>query len=263
MSCTAAREQTISTGAGNDLLAGGLDSDTYVVDSHGDIVYELVDEGIDTVIATVTHTLSENVENGTIAAGATNGLTLTGNELDNILTNASDWGQELSGGLGADKLYGGLSDDVLHGGEDSDVDMLAGGAGSDTYLAFDGDIIYDSDNRGWVSLGGQRISDGTWYKTATDGAQLYKSRDGTIEFAYYAEEKKLSVSSSNGTLTILNYRPVAPVLQRVGPPSLGLGITLSLGPDTPDTVRQELESAMASAEVVRPVRHDYTKSPPG
>ncbi|MDE2400198.1 MAG: hypothetical protein KGL90_00845 [Burkholderiales bacterium] len=249
-------DDLLDGGSGADYMYGGEGGDTYIVDNVDDKVYENAGEGNDLVITTTFHTLSANVENGTISKDAATSISLRGNELSNILTNSSDWGQSLYGEAGADKLYGGIEGDELDGGNDNDADTLAGGAGIDTYEAYNNDVIYDSDSRGSVRLDGRLITEGTWYKTAADGAQLYKSRDGAIEFAYYAAEHKLLMTSSSGTITITGYRPVPPALQRLSGGSLGLGITLSLGPDTPEPVRDELGAAMAAAQTARVVRRD-------
>jgi Ca2+-binding RTX toxin-like protein len=104
---------------GADTLIGGNGDDTYFVDNSGDIVTELLNEGIDTVISTVDHTLAANVENLVLAVGAVNG---TGNELDNVITGNSV-NNILSGLAGNDILDG-------RGG----ADTLVGGLGDDTYI---------------------------------------------------------------------------------------------------------------------------------
>ena len=58
-------------GSGNDLLDGGLSADLmdggsgddhYIIDDAGDSVVELADAGLDTVTASISHELAENVE---------------------------------------------------------------------------------------------------------------------------------------------------------------------------------------------------------
>ena len=104
-----AGDNLLDGGAGTDTLAGGAGNDTYIVDHSGDTVTEGVTDGVDTVLAGVTYTLSANVENlGLTGTGAINAI---GNELDNQLTgNTGD--NVLDGGIGADTMAGGSGDDT-------------------------------------------------------------------------------------------------------------------------------------------------------
>ncbi|MBO2892994.1 peroxidase family protein [Pseudomonas asiatica] len=160
---------TITGGAGNDLLdggagidrlVGGLGNDTYVVDNAGDVVVEATAAGTDTVRATAaSYTLGANVENLTyIGAG---NFTGTGNGLANIITGAAgndtlngDGGNDqLLGGLGTDTLNGGAGDDTLDGGAGNDSlfgdtgnDNLQGGAGDDNLDGGNGvDVLQGGD----------------------------------------------------------------------------------------------------------------------
>ena len=97
--------------AGNDTLIGRLGDDTYYVDSAGDTVVELVEQGTDTVRATVSYALGQNVENliligtaNTSATGNGGSNTLTGNSGNNIL----------DGGVGADAMAGGNGNDIYY-----------------------------------------------------------------------------------------------------------------------------------------------------
>ena len=110
--------------AGADIMAGGDGNDVYVVDNVNDQVIETASPtgGIDTVKASVSYVLSDNVEN-LILTGAV-GLTGTGNALSNSMT----------GGDGGDSLYGGLGNDRLDGGAVVSADHLFGGAGNDIYV---------------------------------------------------------------------------------------------------------------------------------
>ncbi len=128
---------TVST-PGNDYLAGtaGADSlaglqghDEYIVNHSGDVIVEGLFEGIDTVYASVSHSLSENVETLTLTGAAA--IDGSGNDGPNTINgNQSD--NRLSGGGGNDTLYGGAGSDTLDGGADND--WLDGGVGSDIYL---------------------------------------------------------------------------------------------------------------------------------
>jgi len=99
----------LNGGSNADTLAGGAGNDTYIVDNLNDVVNELADEGIDTILSSVTRTLDANVENLTLTGGST--INGTGNELNNIITGNSR-NNILDGGVGADALIGGLGNDT-------------------------------------------------------------------------------------------------------------------------------------------------------
>jgi Ca2+-binding RTX toxin-like protein len=123
---------TLDGGAGNDTMNGGKGNDFFIVSQAGDQVKENANEGIDTVTASVDHTLAANVENLVLKLGsaATKG---TGNLLNNSLTG-NDLANTLSGGAGNDTLDGG-----------NGVDSLDGGSGDDTYvLGSSADKVKDS-----------------------------------------------------------------------------------------------------------------------
>ncbi len=128
-------------GAGADSMTGSTGNDTYVVDNGGDVVVEtsaLVTE-IDTVQASVSYTLSDNVENLTLTGPSTGSgqaalnLNGTGNALNNILT----------GNAGDNVLDGGAGNDTLDGG--AGADTMIGGTGNDTYVVDNsGDIVVET-----------------------------------------------------------------------------------------------------------------------
>ncbi|WP_420538217.1 beta strand repeat-containing protein [Microcystis aeruginosa] len=105
--------------AGTDTMIGGLGNDTYTVDNTGDIVTENLNEGTDTVKASISYTLTDNVENLTLTGTAN--LNGTGNNLNNILT----------GNSGNNILTGNEGNDTLNGA--AGIDTLIGGLGNDTY----------------------------------------------------------------------------------------------------------------------------------
>ncbi|EJN10300.1 Ca2+-binding protein, RTX toxin [Herbaspirillum sp. YR522] len=133
-------------GTGNDNMSGGNGNDIYVVDSTGDTVGEIPGQGIDTVMASVSYTLGNYLENLTLT-GMTANLIATGNTDNNVL-RASDAGSVLYGLVGNDTLYGGLGADTLDGGDG--VDVMLGGKGDDYYIV---GSVADS----VIELGGEGI----------------------------------------------------------------------------------------------------------
>jgi Ca2+-binding RTX toxin-like protein len=166
-------------GTGADQMAGGTGDDTYVVDNLSDLVTEVGGEGSDRIRASVSLTLSADVENLELTGsgnidGTGNGLAnhMTGNSGDNLLSgggggdiirgasglddlNGDDGNDQLLGGDGNDELYGGAANDILQGNADDDTlyggagldnldggtgsDVLNGEAGNDKLLGGDGD----------------------------------------------------------------------------------------------------------------------------
>ncbi|MBB2710841.1 UNVERIFIED_ORG: Ca2+-binding RTX toxin-like protein [Rhizobium etli] len=126
----------LNGGAGADTLIGGAGSDTYIVDNASDTVTEAANEGTDTVrTALANYTLGANVENLTFAGTVT--FAGTGNNLDNTIT----------GGAAADTLSGGVGNDTLDGG--AGADSLIGGEGGDTYIVDNaGDLVTEAADEG-------------------------------------------------------------------------------------------------------------------
>ncbi|WP_300337524.1 calcium-binding protein [Accumulibacter sp.] len=147
---------TLSGAAGADTLAGGLGNDTYVVDSSGDVVTENAAEGTDLVQASVTCTLSANVEN--LALTGTGAINGTGNTLDNVLTGNSG-ANILDGGAGIDTLAGGLGNDTYV--VDSSGDVVTENAGEGTDLVKANLTWTLSDNLENLTLTGATAINGT------------------------------------------------------------------------------------------------------
>ncbi|MBD2196867.1 calcium-binding protein [Calothrix anomala FACHB-343] len=155
----------LNGGLGDDTLNGGLGNDSYTVDSLADVVIENANSGTDTVNASISYTLTDNVERLTLTGTAN--IDGTGNSLSNIITgNAGN--NTLTGGAGNDTLNGGLGDDTLNGGIGNDsytVDSLAdvvienANSGTDTVNA---SISYTlTDNVERLTLTGTANIDGT------------------------------------------------------------------------------------------------------
>lgn len=124
---------TLIGGSGADSMDGGAGNDTFYVDNLSDLVTENSGEGDgDAVLVTVSgYTLTQNIEVGAINSAT--GMTLTGNDLSNVLY----------GGSGNDTLNGGIGNDTLIGNGGSD--NLNGGTGDDTYHIDNlGDVVFEA-----------------------------------------------------------------------------------------------------------------------
>ncbi|KQN59132.1 hypothetical protein ASF02_19915 [Pseudomonas sp. Leaf58] len=129
---------TLDGGTGDDAMFGGAGDDLYVVDSTGDQISELANEGNDSVRASVNYTLGSNVENLTLTGTAN--LDGTGNAGNNqVLGNAGNntlrgeaGNDVLQGGGGVDFLWGGDGNDTLVVGNSQTGTLLLGEAGDDT-----------------------------------------------------------------------------------------------------------------------------------
>ncbi|MEO1190699.1 MAG: S8 family serine peptidase [Pseudomonadota bacterium] len=139
----------LNGGSGADVAAGGPGSDTYVVDSLGDLLRETASGGMEDVLRSnaLDYTLASGDEGFVERAnlnGSAQGLgaaRLVGNDLDNALI----------GNTAASTLLGRSGDDVLNGrGGDN---RLAGGSGHDTFVVWtSADLLQERAGEGsdWV-----------------------------------------------------------------------------------------------------------------
>ena len=126
---------TLNGGSGVDTMTGGAGDDTYFVDNPGDVVVEKPNQGNDTVYATASYTLANNVETLQMFG---NGLTGMGNNTANTIFGDGTFATALYGKNGDDYIVGGAGNDSLHGGNDNDTiygqagdDIVNGDAGND------------------------------------------------------------------------------------------------------------------------------------
>ena len=137
-----AGNDTLDGGLGADTMIGGAGNDTYCVDNAADIIIEKQGEGTDTVISTITYSLTAaynfnqaELENLTLAgAGDLDG---TGTQFANYLIGNSA-NNHLYGLGGDDTLDGGGGNDTLSGGSGTNVYMFGFGSGKDTIISDSG-----------------------------------------------------------------------------------------------------------------------------
>jgi Ca2+-binding RTX toxin-like protein len=112
-------------------LIGHRGDDTYILDDLYDDAREWEDEGIDTVISSVSHSLSQNIENLVLTGSAYYG---GGNDLNNlIIGNAFD--NNLQGRLGNDTLIGGAGNDEYWIEQEGDLVVESADEGIDRVLS--------------------------------------------------------------------------------------------------------------------------------
>jgi Ca2+-binding RTX toxin-like protein len=108
---------TLDGKGGIDSLSGGAGDDVYIIDDTSDSITETPNNGLDTVIASVSYNLSNNLENLTLTGSAVSG---NGNSGANTIIGNSG-ANTLGGGGGNDYLDGGLGADNMTGGEGDDI----------------------------------------------------------------------------------------------------------------------------------------------
>lgn len=77
----------LNGGLGDDTMEGGLGDDIYIVDSVSDVVFEIVNGGIDTLKSGISYSLGDNVEN--LSLTGSTAIDGRGNELSNYLVGNS------------------------------------------------------------------------------------------------------------------------------------------------------------------------------
>ena len=176
---------------GDDAMAGGAGNDTYIVDSTGDLVYELAGYGDnDTVQSSVSFALTGSLRAGieNLVLTGTANLNGTGNGLNNLIVGNSG-NNVLSGGAGDDDLIGGDGNDQLTGGDGNDI--LLGDAGADTLTGGAGDDQLEG-GAGNDSLDGGTGND-IYFAHGAFGADVITDTDSTVN----ADELHFTSASYN------------------------------------------------------------------
>lgn len=131
-----AGNDTLDGGSGADRLVGGKGNDTFMVDRAGDVVIEAAGGGTDTIVSRISLTLSDNVENLTLATPVS--INGTGNGFDNVIVGNAGL-NVLDGGAGRDVLTGlGNKDTFVFRAGQADGDMVADFTGAG---AAKGDVL--------------------------------------------------------------------------------------------------------------------------
>ncbi|MEA3001238.1 MAG: hypothetical protein QOH81_26, partial [Sphingomonadales bacterium] len=182
--------------AGADSMAGGGGDDVYYVDNAGDVVTENAGGGRDEIRTSLPiYVLPTNVE--LLTGLSATGQSLTGNELDNIVT----------GGIGNDRLDGGPGNDTVNGGDGDDriavssgFDFVNGGNGTDTlvvdYSATAGSVASFNDVSGFSSIGiSGDYQDGL-------GRSLFFSGIENIEITTGAQNDRFSTGSGDDRVSL-------------------------------------------------------------
>ncbi|MDO8811922.1 MAG: DUF4347 domain-containing protein, partial [Gallionella sp.] len=207
----------IDGGQGGDRMEGGHGADTYYVDSTGDDVFEAdntltgtsgfrlaldLGSNIDKVIASISYTLGNYLENLNLATGSGN-INATGNTLVNVLTGNSG-GNTLTGAGGNDTFVfaaNGNGIDTITDFSAGDSITVTGAAFSGTITAGDGSSVMANQIQLVSSGGTTTLYIGT---DSTAGADVQIQLTGTFAanaFASYGNTIALN-STPTGSVTI-------------------------------------------------------------
>ncbi len=169
---------------GDDTLIGGLGNDIYIVNDAGDQVIEAVNEGVDTVFASVSYSLTANIEN--LVLTETSSLNGAGNELDNLIVGNGGV-NTLDGAAGDDTLVGAAGRDLLKGGLGADKFVFAASTdGADQIADFsraEGDkLVLVASGFNGLNLGQLNASQFVRGKQAKDGNDrlIYNKKQGKL-----------------------------------------------------------------------------------
>ena len=231
-----AGDDTLTGGTGDDSMSGGTGDDVFNVAQDGgtDTIDGGADAGngdVDTIDfsdttgsdgvtitsgATETGTYTfpgdsaggsfteiENIEgtqqDDTIALTGSNGMTISGNGGEDVITGVS----------GATTVYGGDDNDTIIGEDNNSTgtSTLFGGAGNDSIDGADGDdVIFGGDGADTIEAGEERIfgDDDTVYGGAGDDIITSAETDGQSNDSLYGDEGNDTITVSGGDANLLD-----------------------------------------------------------
>ncbi|WP_283241376.1 M10 family metallopeptidase [Pseudomonas fluorescens] len=149
-----ALDNVLNGNTGKDYMYGGAGNDIYVVDNVGDVVIETstVADEIDTVRASVSYTLSSNLENLQLTGNAS--VNAVGNNQNNVLTGNA--GSNVLDGMGGlDTMIGGAGNDAYVLDQSGELNLIKENAneGSDTLI-----LAYDVQGNTLIDLNSSTLS---------------------------------------------------------------------------------------------------------
>jgi Ca2+-binding RTX toxin-like protein len=178
-------DNVISGGAGADEMVGRGGNDTYYVDNASDEITENGGQGIDTVLTSVSYTLTAGADVELVATTNDNGtvaINLTGNANGNIV-QGNNGNNIINGGDGDDELTGlGGQDSFLFNtalSEDFNVDVITDFNVADDRILLDDAIFSSSLGLGNISSGEFVV--GTAALDANDRI-IYDSNSGALYY---------------------------------------------------------------------------------
>ncbi len=177
-------DDTLDGGTEADTMAGGAGNDAYYVDDAGDVVTELKNQGTDSIVSSVSYTLTDaNIEN--LRLTGTDALSARGNALANIVVG-NDGSNRIDGDLGADTLAGAGGNDRFRfvtklGGTNVDhVYDFTNAAGNNDR--------FDIDNAVFLGLPAGKLAAGAFHAgtvnvaTQADDRIVYNTATGDLFF---------------------------------------------------------------------------------
>ncbi|BAZ50193.1 hemolysin-type calcium-binding protein [Nostoc sp. NIES-4103] len=251
---TNAGNDSITTGGGNDYLAGGNGNDTLTSGAGDDYISD--GYGVDTIVAgtgndrldldissattnltvTYTSTTSGTVSNGTTFRDIDRLYLTTGIGNDNINVTAANFAS-VNGGVGNDTITTGIGDDTLTG--DDGNDSLNSGAGDDNlYGGYGNDTLNARAGNDYLSggAGNDSLSAGAGNDSLYDGSGVDTISGGSgydylnLNFSNYIVPLTVTyTSSTNGTVsTGTNFREIESLELEAGSASDIINVTAAV-----------------------------------